>query len=138
MTPFPTPAEVAALQDRARVAWAKAQKAEGLERLRLINEAFPFAITGGPSSLKFMWHFKEKKWTAMDGTGFITLIEPDDIATMLIAVGMDADRPGAFRELVEGKKRAETPAPPPKKEKKPVPSLSELGLTRKDQDPWAE
>ena len=141
MTPIPTPQEVAKMQQDCLIAWDKAKTAEGLEKMRLINQAFPYAVDGGSaiSGLRFKWHVTECKWVASDAAGFITLIERYDIATMLIAIGMEAARAGAFREAIEGKKPEELPLPrsvfdepKPKKPAKHKLTIADLGLEKDD------
>lgn len=112
MTPFPTPAEIAALQADCQEAWEKSKSAEGLEKLQLIRQAFPFAVQGAPGGLRISWD--EKGWTIADSGGFITILDKDDIVTMLVILGMESAAPGSFRELIEGKKRREEVKPAPK------------------------
>lgn len=131
MTPFPTPAEITLMQERCQAALEKAKTAEGLEKMRLLNEAFPFALTGGDSSsLRFSWHPKEMKWTVCDSEGFLTLIEKEDVSTMLIAIGMEAAKAGSFRSLITGKERRQEP--PKAKRFGAKLTLEDIGLGKKE------
>jgi hypothetical protein len=132
MTPFPSPQEVATLQAEAREALAKSETAEGLEKLRLINKAFPFAIQGTGYGLRISW--TGDGWSISDTGGFITILDRDDATTMLVMIGMESARAGSVREVITGKKRAsvliETTLPEPVKMKKPEKlTIAELGLT---------
>lgn len=127
MTPFPTKAEHAAASQSCQEAWEKSRRAAGLERMRLINLAFPFAIHGGSAlgGLRVSYLHKHQALAVSDGAGFITLIEVDDWQTLFCALGMEAGERGSFRRTVEGGKAYKKP--PPKKAHKKI-SLTDLGL----------
>jgi hypothetical protein len=132
MTPFPSPQEVATLQAEAREALAQSETAEGLEKLRLINAAFPFAIQGTGYGLRISW--TGDGWSISDTAGFITILPRDDSASLLVMIGMESARAGSVREVITGKKRAsvlrEVKLPEPvKRDPKKKLTLSELGLT---------
>lgn len=120
------------MQERCRDAWEQAQSAEGLERMRLINLAFPYAVRANANSpgLRILWNNNEKCWTVCDTAGFITLVPKDDVATLLVMIGMESALAGAVRDVVEGRERKERrkvePPPPPVKKKKLT--LGDLGL----------
>lgn len=109
MEPFPSPQEIAFAQQRCREAYEKSRTASGLEKMRLISEAFPYAVNGGEGGLRLSWKREEKSWAIADSAGFITLIPEDDMVTLCVALGMEYGRAGSFRELVTGKKRRDSP-----------------------------
>ena len=103
MTPNHSAAEIAMMQAEAREALLASEEAEGLEKLRLINKAFPFAVQGSGQGLLIAWTGAD--WSISDTAGFITRLEKDDVVTMLVMIGMEAGKKGSVREIVTGEER---------------------------------
>ena len=131
MTPFPTPEELAVQQQECRDAWEAAKLLIGIEKMKMIHKAFPFAVAGGgaESSLHFDWHPEHKWFCVCDYGGFITLIPEDDLETLAAAIKLEFQQFGAFRETITGQKaRPVSRRQPVKKIKRTSLSLKDLGL----------
>lgn len=127
MTPNHTPTEVAQMQAEAQEALAQSESAEGLEKLRLINKAFPFAIQGHPHGLRIA--YDNGGWSISDLEGFITVVDKEDTTTLFVMIGMETARRGSVREIITGKKRP-IAEPSPRREslKGKKITLADIGL----------
>ena len=134
MTPLPLPHEVEEHSRICHEAWKAAQEAKGLERMKLIHKAFPFAVTGpSAGSLNISIDKEHNSLSVSDWGGFITLIPLNDLGVkeLLVALGMERGDAGSFRELITGVKR-EVRAQPKQATPRPKPakiSLDDLDLS---------
>lgn len=126
MTPNHTPQEVAQMQAEAHEALAQSEKAEGLEKLRLINKAFPFAIQGHPHGLHIA--YDNGGWSVSDIGGFITVVDKEDTNTLFVMIGMETARRGSVRELITGEKKTAPPTPCREALKGKKITLADIGL----------
>jgi len=127
MTPFLIKAEYVTSTQACQEAWEKSRSTTGLERMKLINLAFPFAIHGGSAlgGLRVSYLHEHRALAVSDGAGFITLIDIKDWQTLLCALGMEAGERGSFRRAITGGKAYEKVQP--KKENRKL-TLTDLGL----------
>jgi len=133
-TPQLTKFEIAEMQVVCKEAWTAAQRATGLERMKLVHKAFPFAISGGANPdggcLRICWSERYNSFWVSDSAGFITLVpESEADGTIFAAIGMEANEKGSFREMITGKKPLKRPPVPKIEPKKKVKlSLKDLEL----------
>ena len=105
MTPNHTAAEIHAMRAECKEALLKSESASGLERLQLINKAFPFAINNSSAGLLISW--TGDGFSVSDNAGFITKLDRDDVCTMLVMIGMETAKRGSVREVITGEKKKE-------------------------------
>ena len=133
MNPFPPPHEISLRQRICREAWALSSLAFGKEKMKLIAEAFPFAIERTPSEgvLWIQWHPRLKSFTVSDFGGFVTMVPEDDLEVLIEAIKMEFHQAGAFRESITGEKarpKQRVPVGKPARTQKAHISLGDLGL----------
>ncbi len=106
MTPLPTPAEVLEDQKVCREAWEKSLLSSGTEKMKLISQAHPHAIdrSNSEGALYLHWNPKMKSFMVGDYGGFITMIPEDDLNTLTVALKMEFQIAGAFRQMITGEK----------------------------------
>lgn len=137
MIPHKTPAESEASILACHDAWRKAQDAIGLERLKLVHQAFPHAVQGASRcQLLIAWSAQHQLYSVADHGGFITLVTSREIE---LALSIESMGEGKFRETVTGTPSKPRPAPQvfsmdyqPAKSRRPKKTtgltLSDLGL----------
>ena len=142
MTPLMNEEELAAARQECEEAHEAIDSAEGIERLRLIRKAFPFALTLGECEghLTLAWSVKHAAIAVFDLGGFLTLILPDhsgDLSFLFDALRSESRTAGTLRYILTGQKpppRRLRPSERPKaaeyKPKKPLDliTLADLGL----------
>jgi len=89
-----------------------ATTSSGVERLRLINRAFPWSVHAGFPSLRISWNEKFHLFNVCDYAGFITLVEFEELPSM---IKMETRRQGAVRAWIEDRplKKTQVPKIPP-------------------------
>ena len=111
------------------MAWERSRSASGLERLKLIHQAFPHAVSGAGCGLNIS--YAPGEFSVSDLGGFLTLIDSDDTETLFSMVGMESGERGSVRHLLTGKNpfalRA-VPVPKPEPKKKLHLTLGDLGI----------
>lgn len=133
MDPFPTPHEVSLRQRICAEAWQLSSLATGLEKMKLIAEAHPYAVDRSEAEgcLHIHWHPRLRVFMICDYGGFVTMIPEEDLSALTSAVKMEFDQRGAFRESITGEKAAPIRKVAPVKfvrtQKKQL-SLKDLGL----------
>ena len=116
MEPFPTKAEVSLRQRICHEAWELSLSATGIEKMKLIAEAHPYAVdrSNAEGSLHIHWHPRLSSYMICDFSGFITMIPEDEPDILIEAIKLEFHQRGAFRESITGEK-AEPLRMPPKK-----------------------
>ena len=134
MTPLQTKVEIALAQAKCRESSLIAPTLSGDSKLRAWNKAFPFAIPreSSPSgSLRLSIYDASKQICICDSGGFLTLIDSNDLETLLKLLRLEAAQTGAVRQLLTGKPLRITRTPTSSKispEPKLSLTLSDLGL----------
>ena len=133
MEAFPTPREVSLRQRICKEAWQLSSLAAGKEKMKLISEAYPYAIdrSNAEGCIMVHWHPRLEAFMICDYGGFITMIPEGDTETLVSAVKMEFHQSGAFRESITGDKATPVKRREPKKfvrtQKKHL-TLGDLGL----------
>ncbi len=123
-------AEVLAAQDACTKAWEESRLRNGIDRMKLIYKAFPYAVNGGGSGLRLTWVEEFNGLGLADSGGFLTLIDDGDILQQLFhLLSLESRTPGAVRALITG-----VPLPERALEDPQVPKILEKKLSLKDLD----
>ncbi len=145
MTQLPTPAEILAAQVACAEAWAESRLRNGIDRMKLIYQAFPHAVDGGSakSGLRLTWIEEQNAIGIADAGGFLTLVGDEGngeggdafiartMQQLFLLLHLESTSPGAVRELITGvprPKTLDTSQVPKISEKKSKLTLSDLGL----------